>query len=230
MKTILLGIILSVLVVAGGYFGYQYWQENEFGQLVKIPDFGIDEEVENTGADVSAPVACTADAKLCPDGSAVGRTGPNCEFAQCPAGSMLYGDDVYTDWKTYSSSQYGFEFKYPSDWQYQIVNEKDIDDIVQLFSPESWIEAQKGDKDGVTNFMAFRIWKTDVYIEDIQGKNVNISGKSAIDTGWSSSGIGGLPVRTIRFLVDPPVTIEMNAVSDTKSIEEQILGSFKFNQ
>lgn len=30
---------------------------------------------------------CTRDAKVCPDGSAVGRTGPNCEFAPCPAGA-----------------------------------------------------------------------------------------------------------------------------------------------
>ena len=29
-------------------------------------------------------VACTMEAKLCPDGSAVGRSGPNCEFAACP--------------------------------------------------------------------------------------------------------------------------------------------------
>jgi hypothetical protein len=29
-------------------------------------------------------VACTMEAKLCPDGSAVGRTSPNCEFAPCP--------------------------------------------------------------------------------------------------------------------------------------------------
>ncbi|MBU2037389.1 Gmad2 immunoglobulin-like domain-containing protein [Patescibacteria group bacterium] len=28
--------------------------------------------------------ACTEEAKLCPDGSYVGRTGPNCEFAPCP--------------------------------------------------------------------------------------------------------------------------------------------------
>lgn len=28
--------------------------------------------------------ACTQEAKLCPDGSAVGRTEPNCEFAKCP--------------------------------------------------------------------------------------------------------------------------------------------------
>ena len=31
-----------------------------------------------------SPTMCTADARLCPDGSAVGRIGPNCEFAQCP--------------------------------------------------------------------------------------------------------------------------------------------------
>lgn len=30
------------------------------------------------------PIACTMDAKICPDGSAVGRVGPSCEFAPCP--------------------------------------------------------------------------------------------------------------------------------------------------
>ena len=29
-------------------------------------------------------IACTMEAKICPDGSAVGRSGPNCEFAPCP--------------------------------------------------------------------------------------------------------------------------------------------------
>jgi hypothetical protein len=29
-------------------------------------------------------VACTMEAKLCPDGSAVGRSGPKCEFTPCP--------------------------------------------------------------------------------------------------------------------------------------------------
>lgn len=33
--------------------------------------------------------ACTLDAKVCPDGSAVGRAGPNCEFAPCPVSSEL---------------------------------------------------------------------------------------------------------------------------------------------
>lgn len=35
-------------------------------------------------AEAPEPVACTMEAKLCPDGSSVGRTGPNCEFAECP--------------------------------------------------------------------------------------------------------------------------------------------------
>ncbi len=34
---------------------------------------------------------CTMEAKVCPDGSAVGRSGPNCEFAPCP----LELDDRY---------------------------------------------------------------------------------------------------------------------------------------
>jgi hypothetical protein len=33
---------------------------------------------------IQDPIACTMEAKLCPDGSAVGRVGPNCEFAPCP--------------------------------------------------------------------------------------------------------------------------------------------------
>jgi hypothetical protein len=33
------------------------------------------------------PIACTMEAKMCPDGSYVSRTGPNCEFAPCPGGT-----------------------------------------------------------------------------------------------------------------------------------------------
>ena len=32
---------------------------------------------------------CTMDAKLCSDGSYVSRTGPNCEFAECPTVGIL---------------------------------------------------------------------------------------------------------------------------------------------
>ncbi len=37
-----------------------------------------------TGKSKDDQVVCTQDAKQCPDGSYVSRTGPNCEFAACP--------------------------------------------------------------------------------------------------------------------------------------------------
>ncbi len=33
---------------------------------------------------INEPVFCTMEAKQCPDGSYVGRTGPKCEFTPCP--------------------------------------------------------------------------------------------------------------------------------------------------
>ncbi len=45
------------------------------------------------------PVACTMDAKQCADGSYVGRTGPNCEFAPCPDETKP-SPTTNIDWKT----------------------------------------------------------------------------------------------------------------------------------
>lgn len=36
-----------------------------------------------TDQDESGQVFCTKEAKLCPDGSTVGRQGPDCEFEEC---------------------------------------------------------------------------------------------------------------------------------------------------
>jgi hypothetical protein len=44
--------------------------------------------------------ACTMEAMICPDGSAVSRTGPDCSFPACPsapAGGQPAGDDGPTD-------------------------------------------------------------------------------------------------------------------------------------
>jgi len=39
----------------------------------------------NTAASSTAGNTCTLEAKICPDGTSVGRTGPSCSFAACPA-------------------------------------------------------------------------------------------------------------------------------------------------
>jgi hypothetical protein len=60
MNTVLL-LILVVLILFGLY-------------LYALP------KATNQGKSV----ACTMEAKICPDGSAVGRSGPKCEFESCP--------------------------------------------------------------------------------------------------------------------------------------------------
>jgi len=39
------------------------------------------------------PLACTADAKQCPDGSYVSRTGQKCSFATCPSEVLCEGEE-----------------------------------------------------------------------------------------------------------------------------------------
>ena len=54
-----------------------------------LPEHDDALEIPVMFAGVTAPpVACTQEAKLCPDGSAVGRTGTNCEFSPCPSGGL----------------------------------------------------------------------------------------------------------------------------------------------
>ena len=64
MKELFVGIVLIILIGIGSYF-YQ--------AVKQTPEHTIPEGV-----------ACTMDAKICPDGSAVGRIPPSCAFAPCP--------------------------------------------------------------------------------------------------------------------------------------------------
>jgi len=65
MNKISIIIIVAFLIIASGIvFGLKF-----FGQ--------------------PGQTVCTQDAKLCSDGSYVGRTGPNCEFAACPKENLI---------------------------------------------------------------------------------------------------------------------------------------------
>jgi len=65
VKQLFAGIVL-ILVVGIGAFMYRNMMERPLEPIGQ------------------QPVACTMEAKICPDGSSVGRQGPNCEFAACP--------------------------------------------------------------------------------------------------------------------------------------------------
>jgi|CXWL01.1.fsa_nt_gi hypothetical protein len=61
MKSLFFGIVLILLLGIGGFL-YRNVMETTGGPL---------------------QTACTLEAKICPDGSSVGRTGPSCEFTPC---------------------------------------------------------------------------------------------------------------------------------------------------
>ncbi len=50
---------------------------------VEVDEEGTAGDTENKSSEESDTVFCTEDAKVCADGSSVGRVGPDCEFAEC---------------------------------------------------------------------------------------------------------------------------------------------------
>ena len=71
-KVLIITLIIWFLVAGAAGAAYFYWEEiSEFIPFVNKQD-------------QPQPVACTEEAKVCPDGSSVGRIPPDCEFAECP--------------------------------------------------------------------------------------------------------------------------------------------------
>ena len=94
---LLVGIVLLLVVLVGGYFATRI-------NLESFPEKGK---------------ACTLEAKICPDGTSVGRSGPNCEFAACPSvkrSTTASGSAETTNWKTYTSPNGQISFQYPGNW------------------------------------------------------------------------------------------------------------------
>ncbi|MFA6094688.1 MAG: hypothetical protein WC757_02265 [Candidatus Paceibacterota bacterium] len=77
IKFIIILCVLGMLMLACTFF--VFWPQVSGMFVVK-------EKLENT--------VCTMDAKICPDGSAVGRSGPSCEFAACPEASAVTAGDI----------------------------------------------------------------------------------------------------------------------------------------
>ena len=90
-KAGILSAVIILLILVAGYFLYQ-----DRTNILKQQKLN----------------ACTQEAKICPDGSSVGRVGPKCEFALCLTEIV------------YKNSEYGFEITMPTSWQgYSIENQ-----------------------------------------------------------------------------------------------------------
>lgn len=87
-------ILILVLVVAAGII---LWSVRAHAPVISDSD----------------PVACTQEAKLCPDGSYVGRSGPSCAFAPCPE---------LSDAEFATQTQSGISFSYPKETGFTYVH------------------------------------------------------------------------------------------------------------
>lgn len=67
------------------------------GALVLVAVVIVAIQTTDDGEKEPEQMACTMEALLCPDGSAVGRTGPECTFTACPHMDSLTGDLEQTD-------------------------------------------------------------------------------------------------------------------------------------
>jgi len=128
-------IVLMLLIVGFGVYDWYLEEGNCFLQQPVLCSDGL-KQVCFAGKwrCVEEINSCTMEAKLCPDGSSVGRSGPNCEFAPCPSEASCEGGacpsattDATADWQTYQNEELGFEFKYPENWIVQTGQE--------IFSP-----------------------------------------------------------------------------------------------
>lgn len=113
--SILVILLLSVVMLGGGVFIYQKYSGSSPSESIIIP------------SPTPKLKACTLEAKLCPDGTSVGRTGPSCEFTPCPTSESTSSPDIST-WKTYVNKVSGFSIKYPKNWFNYVLN--DIPNIV----------------------------------------------------------------------------------------------------
>lgn len=118
---VIVGVVLILAVI--GVLGFMAMTQSQSPIAPEIIDEANPDEM----------VACTMDAKICPDGSAVGRSGPNCEFAPCPTSpdSSTQNDG----WKVYDNPELKLSFEHPSDWK--IVTFDNNPRMVQLTSPDA---------------------------------------------------------------------------------------------
>lgn len=92
--------------------------------------------------DAPTTMGCTMEAKICPDGSAVGRSGPKCEFTPCPpAAPVTY---LCADNKTITAtfSEYSVYLELPEGRTIDLAKVMDGDEVKYILESkpiEFWV-------------------------------------------------------------------------------------------
>lgn len=108
--------VIGLLLFTTGFIGYYLGKNADSAQAPQSEIVAPTFEPEGT--------ICTLDAMICPDGSAVGRTGPNCEFEECPT-SDIGGKSIY------EGRLNPFTLSYPSTYAAEHADVKDGTKVIE---------------------------------------------------------------------------------------------------
>jgi hypothetical protein len=110
-RSLLFPVIIVLIVAVIGIIAY-FW-----GQPIRQRLANLTQQTESTPTpaptETPAATACTLEALICPDGSSVGRVGPNCEFAPCPSPATPAVNTQ--NWDTLQTTS--FTLRYPEDFR-----------------------------------------------------------------------------------------------------------------
>ncbi len=155
MKTVVLGTLLIIILGIGGLV---------YRNAVEHP---------------TRPIACPLDAKVCPDGTTIGRSGLSCSFPACPPPNV-------------SLDQIGLAFALPQD--FAAVSETDVVIVASYQAPEG-----AGHGPLSIGIRQYALSASSTALAIIQSTAISgTSGKSVPTTAYSSVTIGGH-----RFTVVP---------------------------
>ncbi len=171
------------------------------------------------------PKACTQEAKLCPDGSSVSRTGPTCEFALCPTPV-----DPTAGWKIYTNSQHGFSFKYPVSASFPnatVVKEQDNKQAGQF-----QVFIQSSGLDFVLDIQYLRPGYSKNYLgskfQELQTINTT-NWDILINQGYCDAGSCGQPFLIYQTIKENyRYALVFNNTTTKTPLQNQILSTFKF--
>jgi hypothetical protein len=215
IKTSVGVIIVLIIVVTVGVFTWK-----AIGIKNTMPALPINPVQTLPTKTNPSPIACTQEAKQCPDGSYVSRTGPNCEFAACPEKPVAASSGLI-----YKNTDYGFEVSLPMGWEkYQVSVERDKGDTKHTYfyfmlptTDKTWVGSYNKNTGGVIPGMAdiFVItandlvtWNSDLNSKECkenpnpscpyEGDVIAKNGKYVFDAGY---GNGMLPPDVQKFRV-----------------------------
>ena len=236
IKYLFLILLIAVLVIPSVALA-SWWNPFSWGMWNSI--------FHKSTPTTQAPVACPMIAKLCPDGSSVSPKGPKCEFPACPTPAS-----PTANWKTYKSSTYDYEIKYPSGYNISWNNSPVSPDILGIDI------ANYIDKNYDVNFQIFARngFVLDNCLKDLAGKNITktiatnnnifyiyndhekgLGGRMALSEGAIKSEYHAVHngyCYIITYTVTPTYSTSLSPSQMKEKVDtlDQILSTFKFTK